>query len=302
MFSILLISVLFSFTLHAMEGLQYLNAFPSTEAFTRFGFGHTSSDFEVDERTSDVGTKVLHGLTVSATYGKKLTANSFATIELPFTYKEDFAPHFATGEEDITISRGIREPELSWFYRLKHEQTDGDYFSDLKLSLIPGLMNKSIKDQNSSAWSGTSVLKARLSTGALYQKYEARVRSEYTYYSWYQGTNKDRDENFSNAQYYSMDVFLDLQYMKTEKIFLFLSSGIMFSSDFDVKTSQSSTTIQQGSASIGEVGAKYLLKEGYIELRYTYQRNDYFVSNKREGNFRGDLTQEDFSLSWTKNL
>lgn len=288
----------------AAEGLQYLNSFPASGSFFSTSLSHEDTDIGVDELSNDNYSEEDKIISARVAYGMKLTAWSWAKIELPFNYIEENSLRHGSASDKNYIFSGLREPELTWTNRFRHKKSDGDRFSDISLGIIPGLFHKEARGENGkgNAWSGSTVGKLKLSTGAVYDRYEALISGEYTYYSWYQGENLENDETYTNSGYYSLGISLDLQHMSNERWYFFIGSGLLHTSDYDVKNGGEKSTIQQGTSSLGKIGAKYLMRTSFLAFAFIYQENDFFTTSKREGNFRGDLTQRELKLSWTRNL
>lgn len=293
---------LISFSATAREGLHYLNYFPLTESFIRAGTELNKIRIEVDDVDAGKFQETDSFANFFVSYGKKIDQNSYASIEFPFIYREENPLRFGTASDDPYISRGIREPKLSYARRLSHQVSDGDYFTDIEAGLIPGIFQKKTGSPNANGASGATILNLQISTGALYDKYEAKVRGEYEYQSWHKFENLDEAEEFKVAPAYRLLTGLDLQYQHSEVWLFSIGSAIAFASDYDVKVQGDAATIQQGTASIGELGLKYLFKDSFIWAKFRYQANDYFTTSKTRGNNRGDYVQEEIHIIWTMDL
>lgn len=298
----LIILFLVSTSLFAREGLYLLNSFPDSERFVELGIDQKSYEIDVDELTSSSYSEVDKEISLTALYGLKLNEKSYATISIPYTHTEENSLRYGSARKNNYVFSGFREPRVAYARRLSHKKTDGDYYTDMQVGLRPGIFQRKTGSDDANNWSGSTVADLEFSTGALYEKYEARIRGKYEYYSWSRGENLNAGKDYTTAPYYVATVFLDLQYLRDESWLFFLGSGVSFTSDYDIKTSSAKSTIQQGTGSTGEIGSKYLLQDSFYTLKLTFQRNDYFTSSHENGNFQGGFTMTGFNFAWTKSL
>lgn len=292
---------LISISAFAQEGLELLNYFPKTDSFFETSVFYQYGDLEIEDLDEDTYEDKDEDFVLQARYGRKLNSYSFWAVSLPLVYKEENYLRYGAATEKTYIFKGLREPELTYFYRLRKRNLDGGtHYTDIEFGLIPGLFPK-IAGGDASGWNGRSVFKSKLSHGALYDKYEGKLTGLYEYFSWGEGSFPDEDLNYTSAPYYRLTVNLDLQMADGDWRY-YISSGVSFTSDHDVKTKGESTTVQLGTASMGEVGAKYILDDAFLRLSYGFHRNDIFTKNNVSGNYRGDYALHSFTLSYTKDL
>lgn len=299
---LLVLTFLISTCALSAEGLHYLNSFPKTNSFFSGSLAYQDITIRADELAANSFSDKDRSVIAKVFYGQKIDRWSWAGIELPYIYREENSLRYGSPSKTNYVFRGVREPKISYSRRFRSKVSDGNYVSDFRLSLVPGLFEKRSGEAHTNGWSGSTVFSAFLSTGAVYTNYEARVRGEFSHHTAGEGKSSDTKELYTTEPFSTFEVFLDLQKAQNENLFLFLSSGIFFTTDYHVSIGDSKTNVQQGTSSIGEAGAKYILKDSFWTFKFSYQRNDFFTSNRELGNFKGDFIQKGYLLSWTKDL
>lgn len=286
----------------ASEGLHYLNAFPSAKQFVRVGIGYQDAEIDADELNFSSTAKNDKNLITRLIYGRVLDQHSFFSVELPYIYSEENSIRYGDQSNQTFQSQGLREPTLSYKRRLRHKVSDGNYYTDLKLSYTPALFDKKVGGHDANKVSGRHVGNILVTTGARYDFYEALIGAQFTYNSSAREDNLKSDIDYTFTAYFSTKVYLKLQKRYKKDWFFYLSSGFTYTDDYDVDGINELVTIQQGTGAMGELGSKYLVYSGFIELNLNYVRNDYFTTSDSQGNFRGNFYQFGTRLSYTREF
>ena len=286
-------------TCPAFGQLHLLNAFPDKTNFTKFSLGYEDAEIEADTLNFASYAKNDKNLIAKITYGRKLTENSYALIELPYIYSEESSLKYGENSDEDFTSQGVREPTFGYSLRVKDKLDNGRYFTDLNIHYTPKIFEKTVGGHDANKYSGRHVIVTRITTGALYDKYEAIIGAQATYNTKAKEDNLKSDVDYEFEPYFSSRAFISVQMAYNRDLFPFLTSGITFVEDYEVKGVNGQVTIQQGTGTFVEFGAKKLLEKGFAQLRFNYTSNDYFTESQQLGNFRGEFYQLGVQSSYT---
>ncbi len=129
-------------TFPAFGQLHLLNAFPDKTNFAKFSLGYEDAEIEADTLNFASYAKNDKNLIAKITYGRKLTENSYALIELPYIYSEESSLKYGENSDEDFTSQGVREPTFGYSLRVKDKLDNGRYFTDLNIHYTPKIFEK----------------------------------------------------------------------------------------------------------------------------------------------------------------
>tara|TARA_Y100000780_G_scaffold132772_1_gene119396 strand:+ start:109614 stop:110510 length:897 start_codon:yes stop_codon:yes gene_type:complete len=293
----LLLLILFAFPAYGQ--LYRLNAFPEKNHFSSIGLGYEDAEIEADTLNFASYAKNDKNLIAKAIYGRKVNKKTYFYISLPYIYSEESSLRYGDNTGDTFTSQGFREPTLGIARRLRNKEDSGQYFTDIFFSYIPKIFEKEVGGHDANKFNGKHVLTGKLTTGALYDKYESIIGVQATFNSEAREDNLKSNEDYVFESYFSSRAYISAQMEYRDDLFFFITSGITFVEDYDVEGVNGESTIQQGTGTFAELGLKKLLKSGFINLRLSYTSNDYFTESRDLGNFRGEYYMLGAQTSYT---
>lgn len=302
--------ILFSFVfslfcgqLNAYEGLYYLNSFLETSHFFGTSASYQSAEIEAPNVDINPFETIENELTLNLEYGKRLNEKWFIQFELPISYAHDSSFDYGQTTKRSFHTRGLREPGVKIHHRLNRytHKDSGERFVDISIHYIPSLFRKHTGTNEGNRFHGRHSILTRLSRGARYERFEAKISAKIDFHSVGTERNLVSQSDYEFAAYYRAGVDIELQYNEIEKWPIFIGSGMDLTSNYDVKGPESKSRIQKGTATFAHLGAHYLQEQDrFWTIRASVRSNDVFTTNTLEGNYQGDLYQMAVLLGFTR--
>lgn len=284
---------------YANTEIENLNSFTQASKVFNFEFRLEESKIEAEKvNAKDVNIRDDHRSYIFS-YAQRINQSSFLVISVPYIISTENEIK-SNGEPGSSYhSRGIQEPTIKYFKRYKTPNEKNEFIKDFGISVTPSLCEKHSGTKNANKAIGGHVVKLLASSGALYQKWEARALAEYTQYFASKDVNKKMDSTFYKSGYYQLVTAIEIQYKYTDKWYINFGSGLQLTQDAFIKGSEAEgdTRVQFGSGSLAFVGTTFKNKKGTYKAKIYRAKNDFFIESPT-ANFKGDFNKYYLSLEY----